>query len=196
MSPGRRGPSAVWYGVAGVLAVAAIAIGVVLIVVGIVEYDDRIEDFQRVPAPGSGTLTFLDDGGYTAYFELPYDCEAPCAPDLAIHLEPIDGVTSGGVEVDDYDGTFTYDNEGRHGEAVATLDIPEPGRYRIQVSDVTESGVRGRLAVGRSVGKVILYGFLAGFAVIAVGVFLAGMLILFVGLRRVRAKDALATDYR
>jgi hypothetical protein len=186
VSAERRGPSLVWYGVAGVLAVAAVVAGVVVIVVGIVRYDQRIDDFQRVDVPGTGVLTFLDDGGYTAYFESPYDCEAECAPDLAIDVEPIDSAPA--VRVGDYDGSFTYDDGDRHGEAVATLRIPEPGRYRIRVTDVSESGQTGRLAVGRSVGKVILYGFLAGFAIIMLGVLLAGALALLVGLRRVAAK--------
>jgi hypothetical protein len=182
----RRGPSFVWYGVAAVIAVATVIVGVAVIVGGIVRYDQRIDDFQRVDVPGSGKLTFTDVGGYTAYFETPYDCTSTCAPELAIDIEPVD--SSAVVRVGDYDGSFTYDDGDRHGEAVATLHIPEPGRYRIDVADVSESGVRGRLAVGRSVGRLIVEGVLGGTAIMALGVLLAGGLVLLVGVRRVAAK--------
>ena len=182
----RRGPSAAWYGAAGLLAVVASVIGVVIIVSGIVRYDERIEDFQRVPVPGGGELTFEDDGGYTAYFETPYACDEPCAPALSIEVIPVDGDQV--VTVEDYEGTFTYSNDGRHGEAVSTLEVREPGRYRITVADISESGASGQLAVGRSVGRLIVDAVLIGIAVIATGVFLAGMAVLLVGLRRAGAR--------
>ena len=189
MTVGRPGPSWAWYLVPAGLVVAAVVGGIVLMVVGVVRFDERIDDLQRVDIPGTGTVTFLDDGGYTAYYEIPSrewdeDFEPPT---LSIDVEPIDPAPP--VRVGDYDTSFTYDNGGRHGEAVATLRIPEPGRYEITVVDVSERGDDdAQLAVGHSVGDSILAGFLYGGGAMAAGVFVAGMLVLLIALRRIKAK--------
>src|SRR5688572_11830489 len=147
-------------------------------VVGVVRFDERIDDLQRIDIPGTGVVTFVSPGGHTAYYEVPSagDADYGDPPRLSIDIESVDPAPP--VRVGDYDSSFTYDNGGRHGEAVATLRIPEPGRYRILVVDVSERGVDAQLAVGRSVGRSILAGFLYGFGVIGVGVFAAGMLVL------------------
>ena len=57
-------PSAFGYVAAGLLALAAIVGGIVLIVFGVRSYIDKVEGFDRFSAPASEEVV-LDEGGHS-----------------------------------------------------------------------------------------------------------------------------------
>src|SRR5215469_2406303 len=75
ISPGSpsTGVSRLGYWLAGCLLVVAAAV-ITLAVLGIVSWDRQIQDFQRVPAPGRGEVTFTRPGGYVLYVETRGTC--------------------------------------------------------------------------------------------------------------------------
>ena len=64
------GPSRWWYGVAAAVAVLGVVAGALFAVRAFTDFQDRIDDFDRVDA-GQRTEVRLDDGGYTIYLETP-----------------------------------------------------------------------------------------------------------------------------
>jgi hypothetical protein len=65
---GPSRPSRSWYLVAGALLAAAAAC-LTIAVAGMLSWDRQIQDFQRVPVPGHGTVTLTQPGGYVLYVE-------------------------------------------------------------------------------------------------------------------------------
>ena len=62
-------PSRRWYLLAGsLLAVAAACLAIA--VMGIFSWDRQIQDFQRVPVPGRGEVTFTQPGTYEYFCTL------------------------------------------------------------------------------------------------------------------------------
>src|SRR5258708_408832 len=67
------GPSRLWYWIAGCLLAVAVMC-VTLAVAGFLSLNRQINDFQRVPAPGHGEVTFTQPGGYGIYAETRGQC--------------------------------------------------------------------------------------------------------------------------
>jgi hypothetical protein len=61
-------PSRYWYLVAGGLLAAAVAC-LTIAAIGMFSWDRQIQDFQRVPVPGSGEVTLTQPGEYVLYVE-------------------------------------------------------------------------------------------------------------------------------
>jgi hypothetical protein len=175
------------YAVAAVLAVAGVAVGIVLVVLGVTSYVDRVEGFQRVAWPGSGEVRFDDDGGYTLYYELAGVDERGDAP-LDVELRPVDGGPA--LALEPYGSDLSYDVSGYEGVAVASFSVDAPGRYRLTVGGSTP--LSGQAAVGRSVGLTPFVPVAAGVTVAGLGVLLAVILVTVTALRRsaARRRDA------
>jgi hypothetical protein len=173
------GPSKAWFWLAGAIGLLGIALGTFLVVAAVVGYFDRIDDFQRVPVPGSGEVLLEDDGGYTVYFEAPFIPDAD-DPDVEVRIEPVGGGAP--LRLRDYGSSVSYSQGDVDGTAMQSFRVEEPGTY-----EVTATGEPGRVAIGRGLGSAIRPG-LVGAAVIVAAIIVAATLALLVGLRRISAK--------
>jgi hypothetical protein len=178
-------PSAAWYGLAGVFGFVGLAVPGVLIVLGAVGFVDRVDGFQRVDVPGSAEVR-LGAGGYVLYYEAPgLDSESggTSVPPLDITLRSPTGEV---LPLSDYDGGFTYSIGSHDGRAIGTVQVNDPGTYRLTVAE--RPGSAGVVAVGRGMGRWIVGLVLA--AVLSFFLFFAAATVIAVltAVRRGRSK--------
>jgi hypothetical protein len=184
VSAGVVRPSAWWFGVAGLLALGGLVAGVVIIVRGVVGFQDRVEDFDRGDVPVTLEVTIADTGGYSIYHEYEGADEEFLAPEPDVSVIDPSGDD---VPLERYDGTVTY-AVGRHeGEGIWTFDADEPGVYEVTATGDTGTGI----AVGRGLGAGLVGAIVGGIAVGFVGVVAAVVLAIVVGVRRGRSRRAL-----
>jgi len=150
-------PSRYWYLVAGgVLAVAVVCLTAA--VIGILSWDQQIQDFQRVHVPGQGEVTLTQPGQYVLYVETPGACcswtlgsqDTPLAGwSMRLAIGPLNG--SGVTPVSSWTGVpESYGVGGHQGMTAMSFTITQPGTYLIEASNVHPAEVTD-LAVGRSI---------------------------------------------
>jgi hypothetical protein len=181
--PPPRLPSIVGYVAAVLVAVLAIAAGIALIVVGIRDYIDKVEGFERIDVPASAEVA-LDDGGYSIYFERPGLDSEDALPSISVAVTAPDGSP---VDLDRYSADVSYSVSGFDGRGVFTFDADQPGSYRVRTD-----GSEGQVAVGRGIGARFAGAVVAGVATILLAPLLGALLALVTFLRRSRAKRAQA----
>jgi hypothetical protein len=172
MSMSEAGPSKKGYWIGGAIIVVAGLIAIAWFGLGFSRFSDRVEDFQRVPANGSGEVTLDDAGGYVIYFEGPGASDGD-VPAGQAQLTPVDGGDP--VPLESYESDFTYDISGRSGLAVLTVDIEQPGTYLLE----SEVEGDGELAVGKSVANTLVTSVVGALAVGGLG-FVTGVVVLIV----------------
>src|SRR5215467_7128627 len=150
-------PSRYWYLIAGgLLAVAAVCL--IVVVIGIFSWDRQIQDFQRVPVPGSGEVTLTEPGQYVLYVEAR---GAYCSWTIGSQDTPLAGGSmhlamgladgSRQIPVKSYTGVpESYGVGGHQGLTAMSVTIAQPGSYLIETRDVHPAAVTD-LAVGRSI---------------------------------------------
>jgi hypothetical protein len=158
-------PRGWWYGVGGgIIAVGLIAAVVIFAVAFQDTFDEfreierEVEAFQRVPAPGDGTITLPEPGEYTVYVEGSFDASDPVsAPEIEIEsVEP----DSQPLALRPADTEFTYDFSGPAVHSVFDFTAPDAGDYRVDVGE-PPFGVSG-VAVGEdpdilgAVGSILI----------------------------------------
>ena len=176
-------PSALGYVVAGLLALAAIAGGILLIVFGIRSYIDKVEGFDRFTAPGSEEVD-LGEGGHSIYFERPGLDDVDPLPPVSVSVTAPDGDL---VPLDRYDADVSYEVSGHDGRGVFTFDADVPGRYLVRAD-----GSGGVVAVGRGIGARFAGSVVAGVGLLLLAPLLGAILAVVTFLRRSRAKRAVA----
>ena len=179
----RIRPSGWWFAVGGGLVVVGAVVGVVLFVTAFVGALGKVDDFDRVPVPGSRVLT-LPEGERVLYVECRSRAYTCSWPDVVVY-DP-DGVE---VPMQISFVTETYSVNGRNGERMATLDLPRAGAYEVvtygEPSSLSDAAY---VAVGTGLFEDVP-GRLAVAALIGGGLALAGLvLVVVVGIRRSRAK--------
>src|ERR671912_341140 len=123
------GPSKWWFLVAGLVTVGGIALAILIFVVGLMNFFDRIEGFQRVDVPGTAQVV-LGTGGYSVYHEY-----TGASSDIGIGFVGMPAVTitspSGdAVDLRPYTTNVTYSGSGYEGEGILTFDADEAaGRW-------------------------------------------------------------------
>lgn len=177
-----------------ILLVGGIVVGVALVVSGVVNVSNAVEDYQRVPVPGGGSVEITETGTYHLYYERPpslvgrddFDASrlaiiAPSGAQLAIVVGS---------------STTTYDFGERHGRSIGSFRADETGTFRIRTVSLDGEGSEfgfeptGHIAVTpdspfRSLG-LVLAGVFGGGAMV-----LGGIISLIVGgVRRSRSKQA------
>ena len=191
-------PSRVWYWVAGgVLAAAVICIA--LAVAGFVSVNRQIEDFQRVPVPGRGVVTFVQPGGYVLYVEQPGNCCSLAASSedsaplpswsMRVALVPADGGPR--VPVSSWRGAIeSYSVSGHEGQTAMYATVSRAGRYGLTAQSVAPGSITD-VAVGRGIGHgalIWLLLFAAGlFVLLPAGLAVGGV----TAARRRRARRSL-----
>jgi hypothetical protein len=179
----RPGTGRFW--LAGALVVAGIVGAVVILVWVAVGYATAIDDFDRIPVPGEEVVEVRDAGGYTLYVE------APGAVDRGIPLVPMEIVPATGgepLELRRYSARVTYTSGSREGIAVWSVQIPEPGRYRITTGG--EPGLTN-VAFGRGLGRGLAGRIAAAVLVGGLGVTAGAVLAIVTGVQRSRSRKAM-----
>jgi hypothetical protein len=150
-------PSRYWYLLAGgLLAVAVVCLTAA--VVGMFSWDRQIQDFQRVPAPGSGDVTLTQPGKYILYIEARGPC---CSWTIGNQGTPLArgsmriamGLANGSqqIPVSVWTGLpVSYGVGGHQGLTAMSFTIMQPGTYLIETEDVHPASVTD-LAVGRNI---------------------------------------------
>ena len=168
-----QGPSRLWYWVGGALVALGVGVAALLVVTGVVGFLNRIDDFQRVPLGRQGTVIFERPGGYTLYYEQRFSGEGR-SPAFDVALAPEEGGDA--VPLSEYGSDVTYDVGRRHGRALYSFRIAEPGRYLLRAgsSEGRERAMTGEVvAVGRGLGRGLVLrtvtALLAGFLGVAAG---------------------------
>jgi len=150
-------PSRYWYLLAGgLLAVAVVCLTAA--VVGMFSWDRQIQDFQRVPAPGSGDVTLTQPGKYILYIEARGPC---CSWTIGNQGTPLArgsmriamGLANGSqqIPVSVWTGLpVSYGVGGHQGLTAMSFTITQPGTYLIETEDVHPASVTD-LAVGRNI---------------------------------------------
>ena len=129
----RRRPSWIWF----LVTLAILVAGIVWLISGFASVASTIDDLQRVPVPGHGTVSLTHSGGYTIYYEGPgarngdipffHVNVAPASPGAAV------------ASLTHYGTTVTYSLGSHQGRALLSLRLRSPGRFT-----VTTTGDRAR----------------------------------------------------
>lgn len=162
------------YWIGGGLIVAAVVGAILWGVLSFVAIGDTLDDFVRVPAPGSQEVQ-LEQRKYIVYFEGPGAGEDHVPP---IEVGIRDARNEQPLGLAGYSGSLTYSIGGHSGTAQATVTPPRAGRYVVSAATTQEPSAGLEVALGESIGGKILRAILGAFAV--GGVFLVAGIILIV----------------
>lgn len=186
-------PGTGWYWLAGVIGLVGIALGITIAVRTAVGWADRIDGFQRVDVPGSGTVVLEEPGDYTIYYEfaLGEDALDVRAEQTEVTLVAPDGSE---VALDEYDSQVTYQTGDHDGEALFSFTADEAGEYEVtaegESDDVLDDGpLQGEVAVGRGLGRGIVGGILGALATGLGGVLVGTVIAIVVGVTRSRERQ-------
>ena len=177
-------PAASWYVVAGLVIGVGVVMGVVILVRGVIAFQDRIDDFTRADLPTTLAVDIADTGGYSIYQEYAgASGDRSFGPDLDATVTDPAGDT---VDLERYDTSVTYTARGHEGVGVYTFSADEPGTYQ-----VTASGGTGGVAVGRGIGRGLAVAIGASIAVALVGLIAGVAVAVTVAVQRGRHRRSL-----
>lgn len=176
------------YWVSGGLIAVGVAGAVLWLVLSLVSLGNEIDDFQRVPVPGEGTVQ-LEARKYVIYLEGSNGGEVAPRFEIAV----TDPETARPLAIETYDGSLTY-SFGEEGSAQATLTPPRAGTYRVETAGA-ERTPEAQVAFGRSVAGSIVRSVLGAFAIGALftGAGVALLVVTIIRRRRARAAAVGAT---
>lgn len=195
-SPPRRRPSKAWYGVAGILAAAGIALGSWGVWTGTASFR-AIGDFTRVDVPGHAEIT-LEAGSYTVYYETSgiagneqrddafqddvFDENAnevtgTPPPVLDITMEPIGDAQPVALRPRLTSSTYQIGGPSgsREGLSMWQFQLDRAGSYEVTVAAEGDGGPPTTVAIGPGIGRGLIGMLLALFASFGI-VLLAGLM--------------------
>ncbi len=179
MRPGR-----IWY----LLALALIVGGIVWLIVGLTSVVNSVNNLQRVPAPGRGTVNLTHSGGYTVYYEGP-GAQGNTIPALHVNVTPASsGAAVSGLT--QYGSSLVYNIGSHSGRAVLTLHVTHPGHFTVTVVGQRVTGAD--LAIGGSIGTGIVGTVAPSVPLIILGVLLAILLFVIRLIRKRSMRQAYA----
>jgi hypothetical protein len=143
ISESRLVRSRAGYWIGGGLIAAGVVGAVLWFVFSLLNLDNEVDDFQRVPVPGERTVQ-LEARKYVIYFEGPNADEA--VPQFEIAITDTD--TERPLETSTYGGSLTY-SFGEEGSAQATITPPRAGTYAVRTGGA-EATPAAQVAFGRS----------------------------------------------
>ncbi len=174
------GPSAFGYILGAIFIVLGVAGGIVWGVVNFVDFQDAIDDFERVPVGQVGTVD-LDEGEYVVYAERGGG-EALSAFLSEVRMRPAGQEGAEEIEFEEYEAEFTYEFGGRVGRAQQTFEIEDAGEYQVRVSDVGSTATTA--AFGPSVASDLVAAILGAFVIAGIGIVVGVVLLIVTGVRR------------
>ncbi|MFG1790393.1 hypothetical protein [Nocardia sp. NPDC049149] len=179
-APQRITPSGWWFVFGALLIVGGLVGGVVLGVLGFVGMAGKVDDLQRVPVPGTGTVQLTETGGYTVNFEYPGASAHGFPGRITTSITDPSGAA---VQLQEYSANVTYTFGKHEGRAAFSFTVNTPGTYR-----VTTTGGPATAAIGRGFGTS-LAGSLVGACALGFGGLVLGVIALIVvGVKRGRSK--------
>jgi hypothetical protein len=142
-----RRPGRVAYWVAGVLAVAGLAVAIAWAVFATLDTIDRVDDFARTAIPGSVSAPVTEPGEMLVYYE---GSGKPTPQQLGLTVSAPDGSR---VSLKTYGLKLQYDAPGARGvaSAIASFQATSEGSYQLSATD--SSRRHARLAVGENIGR-------------------------------------------
>ena len=143
--------------------------------------DTRIGD-TRTRIPGTRTVD-LDDGKYVVYYEVAGDGSVTIPAEPATIRRDGDGQP---LDLESYGASFEVSTGDRTAHAAATIEVEEPGRYRIQTR-AAGSGEDPAVVLGRPVTRRVL-GLVAGIAAAMAGLGLGVLVVVVAVALRVRER--------
>ena len=179
---GRLRPSGWWYGLAGLLGAVGVGLGMVMLVSAFAGSLGAVDDFPRVPVPGSRAVT-LDEGEYIVYAEYPYTAQYVGSPDPYVTVYDAAGDE---VPFRPSFSSSTYDVGSRHGVAMGRVDVPADGTYDVVVDEGVSDAVA--VAFGDEIVLDAVLGVFGGIAVMGLGVLVGVIVAVVVGVKRGRDK--------
>jgi Domain of unknown function (DUF4234) len=171
------------YWVGGGLVAAGVLGAVLWFVISLVRIDHEVNDFQRVPIPGEGTVQ-LEARKYVVYYESS-TAEELVAP---FRMAIADARTGTPLAIESYDSSLTYSIFGHEGSAQATVTPARSGAYAVRTDDGQTGGAS--VALGRSLAWPIVRGILGSFAIGGLLVGSGVTLLVVTAVRRSRARRA------
>jgi hypothetical protein len=178
-------PSKWWFGAAALVAVAAIVAAIVIAVLGVVDYAERIENFDRADVPATLEVEITRPGGYSIYHE--YSGAFDDVTDVREPTVTVTDPSGAAVDLDTYDSVVTYSSSDHEGQGLFTFDAEEAGTYQVTAEGVAGSGV----AVGRGLGRG-LSPYIGGSVVVGLlGLVVGGVMAIVVGVKRSQSRRAL-----
>lgn len=182
-SPRKVRPGLIWI----VLSLAVLVAGIVWLVFGITSVASTIDDLQRVPVPGHGTVSLTHSGGYTIYYEGPGARSGDIRP---FHVNVVPASPGAAVtSLTQYRSSVTYNIGSHDGRALLSLQVKSPGRF-----EVTTTGAEppnADIAIGGSIGSGIVKALVPALPLTIVGFVASLLLIIFhlIGRRRARQRQ-------
>ncbi len=149
------------YWIGGGLIAAAVVAGVLWVVLSFVSISATLDDFVRVPAPGSQAVA-LEQRKYIVYFEGP-GAGADHVPPIEVTIR--DARNEQPLGLAGYSGSLTYSIGGHSGTAQATVTPPRAGRYVVSAATTQEPSAGLDVALGESIGGKIVRAILGAFAI-------------------------------
>ncbi len=199
--PGRRcrmnnhPPSRAYYGVAGVVLAAGVALFVVVLLKGIRSIPSKV---QQVAAPGTAELTLSRPGDYTIFYEYQsvlgnrVYSTGQGVPGLECTL--VSKSTQSPVALTHAAVNSNYSFGGRSGKSVFDFHIEQPGVYEFTSSyPQGEQGEEVVLAVGQGVVTGILSTVFGGLAILFGTIGLTIAIIVITAVKRHNAAKRLKT---
>jgi hypothetical protein len=180
MQQGDDGPSGVGYFIGVVLIVAGVICGGVWGWTKFSDFQDAIDDFQRVPVGEIGTVE-LDEGDYVVYAEKGGG-DAVTAFLGGVRMRPAGERRADEIQFETYESEFTYDFGGRAGNAQLTFEIEDEGEYRVRVEEVGSTATTA--AFGPSVAPDLVSAIVGAFVIAGAGILLGITFLIVTGVRR------------
>ncbi len=174
------GPSKVGYLIGIVLILVGTVGGIYWGVTKFVDFQDAIDDFQRVPVGEIGTLEF-EEGDYVVYAEKGGG-EAITAFLGGVRMRPAGERQAAEIQFQNYDSEFTYDFGGRVGNAQLTFEIEDAGEYQVRVEEIASTATTA--AFGPSVAPDLVSAIVGAFLIAGVGILLGIIFLIVTGVRR------------
>jgi hypothetical protein len=161
-------------------------VGVILIILGVagaiwwgvshfVDFQDTIDDFQRVPVGRVGRIE-LDEGEYVVY------AERNGGSAVGLYANNVESRPM--LEFRPYTSEFTYDTGGRSGRAQQTFTVEDAGTYRVRAQELGSTATT--VAFGPSVVHDLVSAIVGAIVIGLIGVGVGTILLIVTGVRRGR----------
>jgi hypothetical protein len=130
-----------------VLLVALVAAGATIAAVSVTKLSRGVLEATSTPIPGSRVVQ-LDERKYNVFYDGTGEQEA--IPRIRVRVTPVEGGPA--LELEDFSGSLNFGDA----QAIATVEAPRSGRYRIVAAGDPTFPTRASVVLGEPIGKRIL----------------------------------------
>ena len=162
-----------------VLLVSLVAAGATIAAVSATKLPRGVLEETSTPIPGSRVVQ-LDSRKYNVFYDGTSEQEA--IPPIRVRVAPAGGGPA--LEQEDFGGSLNFGDA----QAIATVEVPRSGRYRIVTEDAPGFRPDASVVLGEPIGKRILRVVLGG--ALAFAGFVGAILLVVISLVRRRHQSA------